>query len=571
MLAALLAFRVIYYLLPLLLAAVLLGVNEVAMSRETLRRVWGGVGRWFATVSPSLLGLGTLIAGTVMLLSGAVPIFHGRLAVVRDWFPLPLVELSHFLASLTGAGLLLLAMGLYRRLDSAFWVTVGLLAAGIVFALLKGLVFEEAMFLGVILTALLFCRREFYRKGSLLHEPFTPGWVGGVVLALGCSVWLGVFAHKHLEYSSDLWWSFAFHGDAPRFLRATVGAVSVFLLFGMWKLLAPSAPRPAPPEPADLETVAGLVSRVKRTWANLALLGDKSFLFNDQRTAFLMYAVKGRSWVALGDPVGPDEEAAELVWRFRTLCDRYDGWPVFYQVETDHLPIYLDQGLTLLKLGEEARVPLEDFSLEGSTHKGLRKTHRACQRAGCVFELVAAEGVAGLLPQLRAVSEAWLSQKRRREKSFSLGFFDEAYLKRFPCAVVRHQDHIVAFASLWLGAERTECSPDLLRYLPEAPRGKMEYLFVELLLWAKQHEYEWFSLGMAPLSGIEDRPLAPLWNRATGLVYRHGEHFYSFAGLRHYKEKFCPVWFPRYLASPGGLALPQILADITALISRGAP
>jgi phosphatidylglycerol lysyltransferase len=136
---------------------------------------------------------------------------------------------------------------------------------------------------------------------------------------------------------------------------------------------------------------------------------------------------------------------------------------------------------------------------------------------------------------------------------------------------VRHQDHIVAFASLWLGAERTECSPDLLRYLPEAPRGKMEYLFVELLLWAKQHEYEWFSLGMAPLSGIEDRPLAPLWNRATGLVYRHGEHFYSFAGLRHYKEKFCPVWFPRYLASPGGLALPQILADITALISRGAP
>lgn len=40
-------------------------------------------------------------------------------------------------------------------------------------------------------------------------------------------------------------------------------------------------------------------------------------------------------------------------------------------------------------------------------------------------------------------------------------------------------------------------------------------------------------------------------------------------GLRLYKDKFDPVWEPRYLASSGGLALPVILKDLTQLISGG--
>jgi phosphatidylglycerol lysyltransferase len=74
---------------------------------------------------------------------------------------------------------------------------------------------------------------------------------------------------------------------------------------------------------------------------------------------------------------------------------------------------------------------------------------------------------------------------------------------------------------------------------------------------------------MAPFSGFQERELAPLWNRVGALVFRYGEHFYNFQGLRQYKEKFRPVWTPRYLAAPGGLALPRVLANIAALVSRG--
>jgi phosphatidylglycerol lysyltransferase len=199
----------------------------------------------------------------------------------------------------------------------------------------------------------------------------------------------------------------------------------------------------------------------------------------------------------------------------------------------------------------------------------MRRTLREVERAGCVFELVPPEAVAALLPDLERVSDAWLAAKHTREKGFSLGYFDKAYLRRFPAAVVRRGDRVVAFANVWLGATRDELSVDLMRHEPEAPRGVMDYIFIRLMLWGKEQGYRWFSLGMAPLSGFETRALAPLWSRLGAIVYRHGEHFYNFRGLRQYKDKFGPVWSPRYLASPGGLALPRILVDVAALISGG--
>jgi phosphatidylglycerol lysyltransferase len=234
-----------------------------------------------------------------------------------------------------------------------------------------------------------------------------------------------------------------------------------------------------------------------------------------------------------------------------------------------HLPLYIDLGLTLLKLGEEARVPLAGFSLEGPARRALRRTQRQMERDGVTFEVVPPERVPPLLPELREISDAWLREKHTREKGFSLGYFDEAYLSRFPVAVARQHGAVVAFANIWTSNTRTELSIDLMRHQTAAPGGVMQYLFTELMLWGKTQGYEHCSLGMAPLSGLERRELAPLWSKVGAFLYRHGEHFYNFQGLREYKEKFEPVWQPRYLASPGGLALPRLLANVASLINRG--
>ena len=387
-----------------------------------------------------------------------------------------------------------------------------------------------------------------------------------VTLAVICSIWLGMFARRHTEFTSEMFWTFAIHDDAPRFLRAMVGAVSVLLLFAISKLMTAERPRPAEPSANELSAAAAVIAGVPRTTANLAFLGDKSFLFNKEHSVCDVCHSEPRLG-RLGRPVGLEGERAELVWQFRELVDRYDGWPIFYQVPEESLPVYLDQGMTLLKLGEEARVRLASFSLEGGSRKDLRHARNRCQQEQCEFAVVPAADVPPLLSRLKAISNAWLAEKKTHEMRFSLGFFNEGYLLRFPCAVVKRAGEVIAFANVWCGADREELSVDLMRYMTDAPSGVMQYLFVELMLWGKEQGYQWFNLGMAPLSGIENRPLAPMWNRAVNLVYLHGDHFYSFEGLRSFKEKFDPEWSPKYLASPGGLALPRILAAVTTLIT----
>jgi phosphatidylglycerol lysyltransferase len=566
---ALLAYRVIYYLFPLVIGSALFGSYELLRKKEQMVRVTRFFGQWVPAVIPHVLVLTSFIGGVILLVSGATPTLKARLGWMQDLIPLPMMELSHFLGSLAGLGLLLLARGLQQRLNAAYFLTLFLLGAGIIFSLLKGLDYEEAIALTLMLVVLLPCRRYFYRQASLINEWFTPEWITAIMLVLLGTTWIGLFSYKHTEYSSELWWQFSLHGDAPRFLRATVGVVSVAVFFAVASLLRSAPPEPAPPATADMEKARAIVTASRKIYAHLALLGDKTFLFNDQATALIMYAVAGRSWVAMGDPIGPDREQVELAWRFHELCDRHGGWTVFYQVSQEHLPLYLDLGLTLLKLGEEARVLLSDFSMEGADRRGVRHLHYKFEKEGCVFDIVPSESVPALLPELKQISEAWLTEKHTREKRFSLGCFHESYLQWFPMGIVRQEGRIVAFANILAGAQKEELSVDLVRYLPDAPYGVMDFLLTRLILWGKEQGFQWFSLGMAPLSGLESHPLAPLWSKIGAFVFHHGEHFYNFQGLRQYKEKFDPRWVPKYLASPGGLSLPRIFTDIASLIGGG--
>ncbi|HTK50127.1 MAG TPA: bifunctional lysylphosphatidylglycerol flippase/synthetase MprF [Gemmatimonadaceae bacterium] len=605
-LAAVIAFRAIYYLIPFVVAVTSFSLLELRAHGARFvvaARAGAVVARVAPAVVPMVMSAATFAAGALLLWSGATPSVHGRLEALDRALPLGVIEASHLLGSLAGTALLVLAWALRHRINAAWGLTVALLGGGIAASLLKGLDWEEALALAVVLAILLPFRGAFYRKSALTAEPLEPGWVLAIVAVVGASVWLGLFSYRHVEYAADLWWSVGRHADAPRFLRASVTSAAGLALFGFARLMRHAPGQPAAPSDESLARAARIAAASPDTGAYRALLGDKSLLFASTEPAdvasttrvhaesegFVQYAVEGRSWIALGDPVvaaAPDESPAriartraELAWRFREAADAHGGWPVFYEVGADTLPLYIDLGLSFLKLGEEARVDLGRFSLDGGERKGLRRVLRDAERARAEFSVVPAERVPELLPSLRAVSAEWLAQKRVREKGFSLGWFDEDYLRRFPVAVVTvpstdatspvGADEVVAFANLWPGGAREELSVDLMRFGTRAPRSTMDYLFTQLMLWGKAEGYRWFDLGMAPLAGLEARQLAPLWARAGAWLYRHGEHFYNYQGVRRYKEKFDPVWEPKYLASAGGLARPRILANVATLISGG--
>lgn len=565
---SLLVYRCLYYLLPLSLAAALLAWHEYRLRRVTIAPALAATRSLAHAIAPQVIGLAVFFGGALLLFSAATPALQERVAMLRHVLPLPFIEASHFLSSVIGLWLLILARGLFRRLDGAYYLTLAVLGGGIVFSLLKGFDYEEALVLGVVLISLAVSRGAFYRKASLLDQPFSPAWLATIAAIVGGAIWIGVFAYKHVEYSGEMWWEFAYHGDAPRFLRASMALIVLTLGLLAFNLLRPASARGFGKAP-QIAAIRHIVERSPRTDANLALTGDKRFLLSEGGDAFIMYQIQGRSWVTLGDPVGSVSDWEPLLWRFRELCDRHAGWPVFYLVSADSLPSYLELGLSPLKLGEEARIGLTDFSLEGAARKDLRYAVRRAGKEGASFEVVPAAFVPGMLPDLRAVSDAWLADKSTHEKRFSVGTFTRDYLENFDCALIRHEGAIVAFANVWKAPAGGELSVDLMRHRRQAPYGVMDFLFVQLMLWGKEQGYEWFNLGMAPLSGLETHPLAPVWNRIGAFVFRHGEHFYNFEGLRAYKEKFDPVWTPKYLAVSGGLALPRILLDVASLISGG--
>ncbi|TQV63354.1 MAG: bifunctional lysylphosphatidylglycerol flippase/synthetase MprF [Halothiobacillaceae bacterium] len=577
--AALVMFRIIYYLLPLVLASGLLVWRELkgaaaprpepAIAHAGTPAVAQQPGNWATRLAPVAMSGLTFIAGIIMLVSAVIPVMPQRLEILAATVPLMVVEVSHMLAGLVGLALLILARGLQRRLNGAYVMTLALTVVGIVLNLVKGIDVEEAIALALVALALFASRKAFYRRTCMLDSPFSVSGLAAVAAAVVGMMAVTFFSFKQVDYNHLLWWQFGFDQDAARALRSTLGVGLGVTLLGLTLLLRPPRHVPHLPNPATLAHAQAIIRTQDSAFANLALMGDKSIMLNEEGDAFIMFGKRGASFIALGDPVGPGGAGEELAWAFREMVSREGGRVAFYQVRAENLPIYLDMGLMPLKIGEEAVISLTRFTLDGKKAEPNRYILNRGARAGLEFDMVPATHVPGIVEELRMVSDDWLVQRKAREKRFSLGFFDPAYVSRFDVAVLRHEGRIVAFVSILRTDTHTEAASDLMRQVSNAPRDAMRFLLLKLMIHLKGAGYTRLSLSMAPLSGLESHPYAPIWQRVGSMIYQRGGQYYNFRGLREFKEQFSPDWEPRFLVTQGGLNPAIILADVAALVGGG--
>jgi phosphatidylglycerol lysyltransferase len=568
-LRSLLLFRTIYYFIPFLLGFLALIIFEFRENEKFLNKIGKATYSSLSSLAPQIFSILIFFGGIFLLFSGALPSNQEYLHNIASFIPLSVIEASRFFGSIIGVLLLLLANGLWKRIDGAYLLSLVFLFLGGIFALLKDFEYYESLVLFTLFFLLLPCRKYFYRKSSLLNQSFNRQNLIAIALVLISFIWLGFFSYRNVEYSNELWWQFGINSQASSFLRAMVGISFLLLILGTLRMLSPFSKDIHLPGKEEIELAKKILSESEETWGNLVFTGDKYLLFDDAKKAFIMYGVSGRTWISMGDVVGESEQAKELIWDFYEMSKLHQGRAAFYEIGEKYLPVFLDMGLALIKIGEEAKVPLEPFTLEGSASKDFRYTVKNVEKKGYYFEIVPQKGVPSLLPELKKISDSWMELKAGKEKKFSIGFFDEKYLSNFPMAIVRNEKEIVAFANVWTGAEKEELSVDLMRHTSDAPDRTMEYLFVKLMLWGKEKGYTSFSLGMAPLSGFEKRQFSPTWNKIGALIFTYGEHFYNYKGLRDFKEKFNPVWTPKYIALPKGLKQGLALKDIATLISGG--
>ncbi len=567
LLGGLVLYRLVYYVLPLLVSVVLLLVTEMRAlaGRPGVAETAAVAGR----LAPTLISTLAFILGAMLIFSSVVPSTDLTLDLLSSYLPLPIVESAHFLSSIVGLVLLVTARGLSQRVDVAWWVAVVASAAALFMALLKAVAVVEAVALALLLLALFVNSKEYTRRAALRPQTLGPLWAASIGVILISALVVLLFIYRDTEYTHRLWWQFTFEDDAPRGLRALLGVTLGAAALTAYGLLRPAHIRTAPAEPDDLGKAVDIAITQDFADANLVRMGDKHLMFSASGKSFIMYGIHGRSWIALMDPVGVEAEFPELVWQFVETARGYGGRAAFYQISPSLLSCCADTGLRAFKLGELAMIDLPTFELKGGRFATLRQSHARGLRDGLTFTVVQPEELEPILPQLKAVSDSWLDHHQAREKTFSLGAFDEDYVRAQPVAVVWLEGKITAFATLMVTNTKAEATVDLMRFAPEAPKGTMDFLFVSILDHLKQAGYQRFNLGMAPLSGMARREAAPVWDRIGGLLFEHGERFYNFKGLRAFKSKFHPRWEPRYLAVANGAGAALALMDVTFLIGGG--
>ncbi|NGZ76866.1 bifunctional lysylphosphatidylglycerol flippase/synthetase MprF [Saccharibacillus alkalitolerans] len=608
-LATIVLFRVFYFIIPWLIALVLTAFELLPGRRKAIRqetaageqaspvppgapdkpddeeerrlgeglaaywqRFWNWPGQLGFLSDMGIWALGKLVlaCGLILLLSAATPGLLERVTFMGRFLSTPLMKLSQQISVIIGFMLIILSGGISLRLRRAHRLTSLLLVAGAVFTFIKAFDYEEAILLLIVALLLWISRARFYRSGATLSGKRVGLWFVFTLLLAGLYVLIGTssrpkFLH-HLPPGFRPEWILQPNEYIAMALNGIVGA---WILFSLLLLLRPKKQDSSLPCGDELKRLDDFLQKEEgNLLSHMLYLGDKQFYWAQESKVLIPYARSRDKLVVLGDPLGPKKLIGEAIEEFQAFADRYALSVVFYQASPDYLSIYHEKGYRFFKLGEEALINLETFTFSGKKMTAFRTAKNRFERDGYTFSVESPPYDSSLIAELRRISDAWIGD--RKEKGFSLGWFDEAYLQRSPIALLRSPEgRTVAFATLAPAYDggRT-ISVDLMRHLSDTPNGTMDLLFARLIEWSKEQGYKTFNLGMAPLSSVGKSRSSLREEKLANLVFRYGGHFYGFEGLRRYKEKFFPEWQPRYLAYPASVSLPVLLIDLVVLVSR---
>jgi phosphatidylglycerol lysyltransferase len=561
-----LAFRGLSFWLPLLIGFVLLHrLKSFSPAERAQTRGW----------SVRLAAILTGLMGVINILSATTPALADQLALVTQYSPLLVLRGGHLTATLAGFALLLLAGGLWRHKQTAWLLTLIVLVVSFISHLLKGLNYEEAALAAGLAIWLFSLRAHFHALSDIpsIRRSVQLLMVAVVfTLAYGTAGFYLLDRHFSVNFNFGaalrqtivMFTQFYDPGLEPltgfgRHFAASIYVVGAVTIGYALLMLVRPVVLPQGASPQERSRARAIVqAHGHSSLARMTLFADKSYWFSPGGSV-VAFAAKGRAAVALGDPIGPPADAAAAIAGFKAHCARHDWQAAFYQIYPDYLDHYRAAGFSTLHIGHDGVVDLAGFTIAGGHNKSLRSNFNRFGKTGYRVEVHQPPLPTNLLEELREISDEWLTMMHGREKRFSLGWFDDDYIRHGPViAVHTPAGEISAFANIVPEYQCNEITADLMRHRAEIENGTMDFLFVSFFEWAKTQGYHSFNLGLSPLSGVGEQPDDPAVERALHFIYEHINQFYSFKGLHEFKEKFHPHWEPRYFVYPGPGSLPAV-------------
>ena len=531
----------------------------------------------------NLVALLALASGILNLASVERPFIPVRVAQIESLMPGGFVHLSRFVTMFAGIALIVVSVNIRKRKRRAYNTVFVMLALSCLFHIAKGLDFREAFISFASLAALIPARKYFTVRSARPGLGRTLAGVGWVVVVCALYGILGFWFFDRREFGLEFsitgsirrTFEFMLFLDDPaivprtrlaRWFVQSLEALSISLIiYTAIKLYRPVLYR-LREAPRDRQAAAEILRKHGRTALDyFAIWSDKSIFLTRAHDAFIAYRVSGNFAVVLGDPIGPEDRIADTIAEFESYCTQSDWEPVFHQATPYYWSLYRSMGFRRLKLGDEAIVDLTRFTLEGRPQKELRHAVRRLERDGYTLEYVEPPASDEVVAQMKEISNDWLEHRGHRERRFTLGLFEERYVRESRLLVTLDASgRPVAFMNIVPSYREGEATIDMMRQRSDAPNGVIDFMFVKLFTDSKAQGCTRFSLGLAPMSGFQPDEVAGVEEKIVHYFFSRMNFWFNYQGLRRYKAKFATIWEPRYLVYKN----PADLARIALAIRR---
>ncbi len=518
------------------------------------------------------IGLVTGLMGIADMLSAVVPKFNWD--ILLGVWPIVAYHSAQKLTVVVGFFLVMLSYGLIRGKYQAWNITLVLLALSFFLHILRGgsvLVTLAALSLTVIL---LLSFRYFQARSD---PPSVKR--GYIVLVLGLGIvvlyTIGGFIALYSEFEVQID-RFGIEGVILRLLthahlHLSPGTQALLfqhvlqalcisaILYGMISILRPVTKLMLPNEEEREEIASNIRVYGKNSISYFALSEEKSYFFSSSRKVVIAYVLEGTVAVVAGDPIGPENELAVALQEFKAFCSHQDWTIVFWQVRNDLVDLYRSFGMHLLKIGEDAVINTQSFTLKGGAMANVRSSAKRAEKEG--LQVVFYHGQIQddeQLGQMERISQKWMAQKGGSEMGFSMGQFNSiGDPEQITALVVDKQNLVHAFVTFIPIYGRKGWGLDLMRRAERCAPGTMELLLSRSIEFLKSCGAEMVSLGLAPLSKANNEDASLLDNGIDALTHRFGNLKES-QSLFNFKKKFQPMWESRYLVYSHTLTLPKV-------------
>lgn len=548
-LLAIFLYRVSYYIIPLAIGLILYGQEYFINLDEDVKDIITTILSKIAHIGIMLL---VLISGVTLLISEATPDLARKFNIVNKFSYFSIVHIPQRISIIIGFLLIAISRIMSYKSKGIYKITLGLIIGAVLLTLVIDPNCYRSIYLVIVAILIWVSKKQFYR------ESFVMRWgvfLQDIILLLSFQILYIYTVYANLSgkigklpIANYKIQSIKHYGASLLGFSISGFIIAIFLIWILYKINNDNDfPRKKLEECED--QVREIIEKFGGSPViHYVYLHDKYVYINESKDVLLQYQISADKIVILGNPVGNKEKIFETIQEFYNLADKYGYVPVFCAIDKTMMPNLHETGYEFLKLGEDALVDLTKFTLEGRKMKSVRNALSRVEKEGYSFEIVKPPFTDEFLNELKSVSDEWLSG--RQEKGFYIGFFDKEYLSRQPIAIVKNKDNeIKGFSNLMpMYDNKKTLSIDLMRFSHDTCNGIMDFIFVNLFKWGQEEGYSRFNMGMAPLSNVGRSKYSFLSEKVASQIYSHGQNFYSFKGLKKFKEKYCDIWEGKYMA-----------------------